>query len=94
VLDADAADLEVVDDAVGAGEVAHLPALARGFDVLVGREVVRYLGDPGRVEDLREPGLLELGYGQRRGDVVASARFFASMMSPELVVPAARARLP
>ena len=70
MLDADAPDLEVVDDLVLAGELAHLLALAGRLDVLVGREVVGHERDAGRVEDLREPGLLELGDRQRRGDVV------------------------
>ena len=70
VLDAHAPDLEVVDDLVLAGELAHLHGLARGLDVLVGREVVGHEGDAGRVPDLGEPGLVELGDRQRRGDVV------------------------
>ena len=70
VLDAHAPDLEVVDDLVLAGELAHLDGLARRLDVLVGREVVGHEGDAGRVPDLGEPGLVELGDRQGRGDVV------------------------
>ncbi len=70
VLDAHAPHLEVVDDLVLAGELAHLLGLARRLDVLVRREVVGHQGDAGRVEDLREPGLLELVDRQRGGDVV------------------------
>ncbi len=59
VLDAHAADLEIVLDLAVSGEVAHNPALLGRFDVFVWREVVRHEGDPPPVEDLRDTDLLE-----------------------------------
>ena len=70
VLDAHAADLEVVHEAVPAGEVAQYLRLRGRLDVLVGREVVGHEDDLGGVEDALEARLLELGDADRRGDVV------------------------
>jgi len=70
VLDPGSAGLEEVRDAVLARELAHLLHLTGRLDVLVGREVVGHEDDARRVGHLVEPGVLELGDGQRRGDVV------------------------
>ncbi len=71
VLDAHAADLVVVRDALLARELAHHLGLLGGLDVLVGRVVVGHERDLGRgPRRCPTPILRELLDGDRRGDVV------------------------
>ena len=60
VLDAHAADLVVMRDALFTGEIAHLLGLLGAFDVLVGNVVVGHQGDLSRIEHLLDTDLLEV----------------------------------
>ena len=70
VLDAHAADLEVVRDALLAGEVARYLGLLGALDVLVRRVVVGHEADAVRVEHVLASQLAERLDGDGRGDVV------------------------
>ena len=79
-LDADAPDLPVVRDAGARRANSRMILLCvGGLDVLVGREVVGHQGDLRRVEDPVEAGLLELGDGDRRRDVVGQGQVDARL---------------
>ncbi len=70
VLDAHAADLPVVLDPLGAGEVAHPLGLPGALDVLVGGVVVGHEAHPRAVEHLGRAQVLEDPDGDGCGDVV------------------------
>lgn len=70
VLDAHAADLVVMRDALLTGEIARLFGLLGAFDVLIRDVVVGNQGDLSGIENLLHADLLEILNGDRRRDVV------------------------
>ena len=70
VLDAHAADLVVMRDALLTGEIAHLLGLLGAFDVLVRNVMIGNQGDLSGIENLLHADLLEILNGDRRRDVV------------------------